>query len=104
MDKLTVGCNRRPPIELVSMRLNRECNRAPTLVWSKSGIVLNAVAPVHLSLALVILPDNAELYNTFGNLDNVECLLVRGILLEEVFQGCGDLSECLETVSDLPGL
>lgn len=53
------------------------------LVRAESGVELHAVAFVDLALALVVLPDNAELDDALGNGDDLEGLLVFGVLLEE---------------------
>lgn len=44
---------------------------------------MHAVTLVDLALALVVLPNNAELDDTLGNGGNFESLPVLGVLLEE---------------------
>jgi hypothetical protein len=44
---------------------------------------LHTVALLDLALALVILPDNAELDDALGDRDDLEGLLVFGVLGEE---------------------
>lgn len=51
---------------------------------------------VDLRLALVVFPDNAELENTLGDLDDFECLCVFGIGGQEGLQAVGELVESLE--------
>ena len=66
-----------------------------TLVRTESRVELHAVTLVDLALALVVLPDNAELDDTLGDGDNLEGLLVLGVLLEEGggLQGGDELCE-----------
>lgn len=52
-------------------------------VGSESRVELHAVALVNHAFALVILPDHSELNDTFGDRDDLECLLVLGVLLED---------------------
>lgn len=54
-----------------------------TLVRTESRVELHTVALVDLALALVVLPDDAELDDALGDGDNLESLLVLGVLLEE---------------------
>jgi hypothetical protein len=53
------------------------------LVWTESGIELHAVSLVDLALALVILPDNAELDDALGDGGDLKSLLILGVLLED---------------------
>lgn len=53
------------------------------LVWSKSGVELDTVAPVDLALALVVFPDHAELDHSLGDGDDLKGLAVLGVLLEQ---------------------
>ena len=56
---------------------------------------LNTESSVHLGLAFVILPNNTELDNTLGNLDDLESFLVFGVGLQENLKTLGKLSERL---------
>jgi hypothetical protein len=64
-----------------------------TLVGSEGRVELHAVALVDLALALVGLPDDAELDDALGDGDDLEGLLILGVLLEEarVFEGGDEL-------------
>lgn len=53
------------------------------LVGTESRVELHTVTLVDLALALVVLPDDAELNDTLRDGGNLECLLVLGVLLEE---------------------
>ena len=53
------------------------------LVRAQSGIELDAVSFVDLALALVVLPDNAELDDTLRDSGDLESLPVLGVLLED---------------------
>ena len=53
------------------------------LVGTESGVELHAVSLLDLALALVVLPDNAELHDALGDGDDLESLLVFGVLGEE---------------------
>jgi hypothetical protein len=65
------------------------------LVWTEGRVELDAVTLVDIALALVVLPDNAELDDTLGDGDDLECLLVLGVLLEDggALEGGGELWE-----------
>jgi hypothetical protein len=54
-----------------------------TLVWAESRVELHTVALVDLAVALVVLPDNAELDDALGDGDDLEGPPVLGVLLEE---------------------
>jgi hypothetical protein len=54
-----------------------------TLVGAEGRVELHTVSFVDLALALVILPDDTELDDAFGNGGNFESLFVLGVLLEE---------------------
>lgn len=64
-----------------------------TLVGTEGGVELDTETAVDLDLALVVLPDNAELDDTLGDGDDLEGLAVLGVLLEEsgVLEGRGEL-------------
>jgi hypothetical protein len=70
------------------------------LVWTEGRVELDAVALVDIALALVVLPDNAELDDALGNGNDLECLLVLGVLLEDggALEGGGELWEELVSV------
>ena len=54
-----------------------------SLIWTQGGIELHTVPSVDLDLSLVILPDDTELNDSFGNGGDLEGGLVFGVLLEE---------------------
>lgn len=64
-----------------------------TLVRAKSRVKLHAVAAVHLQVAIVILPDDAELDDALGDGADLEGGAVLGVLLEEgaLLKGAGEL-------------
>jgi hypothetical protein len=53
------------------------------LVGTESGVELHTVALLDLALVLVVLPHDAELDDAFGDGDDLEGLLVFGVLGEE---------------------
>ena len=53
------------------------------LVGTECRVELHAVALLDLALALVVLPDDAELDDALGDRDYLEGLLVLGVLGEE---------------------
>lgn len=53
------------------------------LVRSQGRVELDSVAAVHSHVALVVLPDNAELDDTLGNGDDIEGGAVVRVLFEE---------------------
>jgi hypothetical protein len=65
------------------------------LVWTEGRVELHTVALVDLALALVVLPDDAELDDALGDGDDLESLPVLGVLLEDggAFQGGDELYE-----------
>jgi hypothetical protein len=65
-----------------------------TLVWAESRVELHTVALVDLALALVVLPDDAELDDALRDRGDLEGLLVLGVLLEE-----GGDKLCMKSVS-----
>jgi hypothetical protein len=56
---------------------------------------LDTETAVNLGPALVIFPDNTELDDTLGNLDNLEGLLVFGVGSQERLQAHGELVQGL---------
>ena len=69
--------------ELEDGKVDGRVQTKTTLVGTESRVELHAVTLVDLALALVVLPDNAELDDTLGNGGNFESLPVLGVLLEE---------------------
>lgn len=69
--------------ELENGQVDSRMESKTAFVGSKSRVELYAVTLVDHAFALVILPDNSELDDAFGNRDNLECLLVLGVLLED---------------------
>ena len=63
------------------------------------GTYLDTVSSVDLGLAFVVLPDDTELDDTFGDLDNVKGGLVGGFCLEEVLEADGKLAQRLDKTS-----
>jgi hypothetical protein len=68
-----------------------------TLIWAEGRVELDAVALVDVALALVVLPDNAELDDALGDGNDFEGLLVLGVLLEDggALEGGGKLWKAL---------
>lgn len=54
-----------------------------TLVRAEGGVELDAVATVHLEVAIVVFPDNSELDDTLGDGSDLEGGAVLGVLLKE---------------------
>lgn len=82
------------------------------LVGTESRVELDAVSLLDLALALVVLPDNAELDDALGDGDDLEGLLVFGVLGEKggSLEGGDELCEVLDVLQmwmrkrTLPGL
>lgn len=82
------------------------------LVGTESRVELHAVSLLDLALALVVLPDNAELDDALGDGDDLEGLLVFGVLGEKGggLEGGDELCEVLDVLQmwrrkrTLPGL
>jgi hypothetical protein len=72
------------------------------LVGTESGVELHSVSLLDLALALVVLPDNAELDDALGDGDDLKCLLVFGVLGEEGggLKGGDELCGVLERAVD----
>ena len=68
------------------------------LVGTEGRVELHAVPLLDLALALVVLPDNAELDDALGDRDDLEGLLVFGVLGEEGggLEGGDELCEVLD--------
>lgn len=66
-------------------------------VRPQSRIELHAVSTIHLHLALVVFPCDAELDDALGDGGDLEGCLVVGLLLEEaaVFESGGEFCEML---------
>jgi hypothetical protein len=79
--------------ELEDGQVDGRVEAETTLVGAESRVELDAVALVDITLALVVFPDNAELDNALGYGDNLESLLVLGVLLEDgrALEGGGEL-------------
>jgi hypothetical protein len=86
--------------ELQDREVDSGVKSQTTLVGTESRVELHTVTLVDLALALVVLPDNAELDDALGDGGNLESLLVLGVLLEEgrVLEGrdelCTKLASC----------
>lgn len=70
-----------------------------TLVWAEGGVVLHTVSLVDLANVVVVFPDYSELDDTLGNCDDLKCLPVLGVLLEEgrVLEGGDELYESVSS-------
>lgn len=81
--------------ELQDAQVDGRMKSQTSLVRTEGGVELHTVAAVDLHLALVILPDDAELDNALGNRDDLESGLVFGVLVEEggVLKSRGQLCE-----------
>ena len=75
------------------------------LVGTESRVELHAVSLLDLALALVVLPDNAELDDALGDGDDLKSLLVFGVLGEEGggLEGGDELCEVLDGVAVMKG-
>lgn len=69
--------------ELEDGEVDSRVETETALVGTESRVELHTVALVDLALALVVLPDDAELDDALGDGGNLEGLLVFGVLLEE---------------------
>ena len=69
--------------ELEDGKVDSGVETETALVGTESRVELHPVTLVDLALALVVLPDNAELDDALGDGGNLEGLLVLGVLLEE---------------------
>lgn len=84
--------------ELEDREVDSGVETETALVGTESRVELHTVALVDLALALVVLPDDAELDDALGNGGDLEGLLVLGVLLEEggVLKGGDKL--CMKSV------
>ena len=69
--------------ELEDGKVDSGVETETALVGTESRVELHPVTLVDLALALVVLPDNAELDDALGDGGNLEGLLVLGVLLKE---------------------
>lgn len=69
--------------ELEDGEVDSRVEAESALVGTESRVELYAVTLVDLALALVVLPDDAELDDALRDGGNLKCLLVLGVLLEE---------------------
>lgn len=79
--------------ELEDRQVDGRVESQTSLVRAEGGVELDAVAAVDLELAVVILPDDAELDDALGDGDDLEGGAVLGVLLEEggVLEGADQL-------------
>ena len=79
--------------ELKNGQVDSGVEAETALVWAKGRVELDAVALVDVADALVVFPDNAELDDALGDRDDLESLLVLGVLLEDgrALEGGGEL-------------
>ena len=69
--------------ELEDRQVDGGVEAETTLVGAKCRVELHTVALLDLALALIVLPDDAELNDALGDGDDFEGLLVLGVLGEE---------------------
>ena len=69
--------------ELEDREVDSGMEAETTLVRTEGRVELHTVTLVDLALALVVLPDNAELDNTLRHRGNLKGRLVLGVLLEQ---------------------
>lgn len=69
--------------ELKDGEVDSRVETETTLVGTEGRVELHTVTLVNLALALVVLPDDAELDDALGDGGNLEGLLVLGVLLKE---------------------
>lgn len=76
-----------------------------TLVWAEGRVELDTITTVHLEVAIVVLPDDAELDDTLGDGDDLEGGAVLGVLLEEgaVLEGVVELCRVHESARAIGG-
>ena len=82
--------------ELEDRKVDSRVETETAFVRTESRVKLHTVTLVDLALALVVLPDNAELDDALGNGGNLKGLLVFGVLLEEGggLEGGDELCTC----------
>ena len=69
--------------ELEDREIDCRVETETALVGAEGRVELHTVTPVDLALALVVLPDNAELDDALRDRGHLECLPVLGVLLED---------------------
>jgi hypothetical protein len=69
--------------ELENRQVDSRVEAETALVWTKSRVELHTVSLVDHALALVVLPYDAELDDALRDGDDLESLLVLGVLLED---------------------
>lgn len=69
--------------ELKDRQVDSRVESETALVGAQSRVELNTETTVDVELALVVLPDNTELNDTFGDGADLESGAVFGVLLEE---------------------
>jgi hypothetical protein len=67
-----------------------------TLVRTESRVELDSETPVNGNRSVIPLPGNSEVDDSLGNLDDIECSSVLGVLDKERLKGRGDLVDRLE--------
>lgn len=96
MERLTEGCNRRPPLygpkaELYYIGDDQTAERFKNSFESH----LNSVTPVYLRLVLVVFPNDTELDDTLRNLNDFESFSVFRALSQERLQAFSQFFEGL---------
>lgn len=85
--------------ELEDRQVDSGVETETALVGTESRVELHTIALVDLALALVVLPDNAELDDALGYRGDLKSLLVLWVLLEEGGALEGGDKLCLQLVS-----
>lgn len=88
--------------ELEDGKVDSGVETETALVGTEGRVVLNTETTVDLDLALVVLPDNAELDDALGDSGDLECALVLGVLLEERGVLEGGCKLCRNNISSCP--
>jgi len=91
--------------ELEDGKVDGRVKTETTLVRTESGVVLDTVTTVDLDFVLVVLPDDAELDDAFGDGSDLKSTLVLGVLLKEsrVLEGRGKLCRLHVSSDNLDG-
>jgi hypothetical protein len=86
--------------ELENGQVDRRVQAQTALVGAERRVELHAVALVDLAVALVVLPDDAELDDALGDRDYLEGLFVLGVLLEKrrILEGGDELWGALAAI------
>ena len=69
--------------ELQDRQIDGWVETKTSLVRTKSGVELDAVAAIHLTLSLVIFPGHAEQNDTLGDRRDQQSFLILGMLFEK---------------------